>query len=198
MHRLQKAIDSGVLRIQGVVDIMQRYSREGFPKTAVLVPIDETLVDLAKLVSSRGDTDEIRVELDLRAPHVHVRTLSDEIQQAFRNLIQNAIDASEDGDKVIVRSGVLGGELIIRVIDTGSGISREDLTRVFTPFFSTKGEGEGMGVGLSISQSAIENAGGTLDVASTVGRGTTMTVRLPALAADGKALHVMAKFAPVE
>jgi signal transduction histidine kinase len=196
MHRLQKATDSGVLRIQGVVDILHRYSREGFPNTASLVPIDETLADLAKLVSSRGETEEIDVELELGAPHVYVRTLSDEIQQAFRNLIQNAIDASVAGDKVFVRSAVFGAELIIRVVDSGCGISREDLVRVFTPFYTTTGEGQGMGVGLSISQSAIENAGGTLDAASAVGKGTTMTVRLPALGADGSALRVTARIVP--
>lgn len=193
MNRLQKATDIGVVRIQGVVDIMRRYSREGFPNAAVLVPVDDTLADIVTLIATRGDDSDIPIDLDLRAPKAFVRTLSDEIQQAFRNLIQNAVDASEKGDRVIVRTEVVGGELSIRVIDKGCGISRDDLTRVFTPFYSTKAEGQGMGVGLSISQSAIESAGGTLVVASTVGEGTTMTVRLPALAAEGKELRVIAK-----
>jgi two-component system NtrC family sensor kinase len=68
----------------------------------------------------------------------------------------------------------------ITVTDNGSGISPENLARVFTPFFTTKAVGKGTGLGLAVCYGIINHMGGTIQVSSTPGRGTTFTIRLPA------------------
>ena len=108
---------------------------------------------------------------------------SEELQQAITNLTQNAVDAVGRGGHVWVRTRPEARHLRIEIADDGPGIPREALARIFTPFFTTKEVGKGMGLGLTITRQVIKQHGGTLDVDSTPGQGTTFTIRLP-LASD--------------
>ncbi|MBN8472931.1 PAS domain S-box protein [Corallococcus exiguus] len=103
--------------------------------------------------------------------------------QVFVNLITNACHAMQPGGLVYLSTLQEGPEAVVRVRDTGTGIEQRNLSRIFEPFFTTKPEGRGTGLGLSICQGIVENHGGRLTVESTLGQGTTFTVRLP-LAAD--------------
>ncbi|WP_257450846.1 GAF domain-containing sensor histidine kinase [Archangium lipolyticum] len=101
------------------------------------------------------------------------------LEQVFVNLITNACHAMEPGGKVSLRTRQEGREAVVCVKDTGSGISQENLSRIFEPFYTTKTEGKGTGLGLSIVQRIVEKHGGKLSVESELGQGTTFTVRLP-------------------
>ncbi|RKG61964.1 PAS domain S-box protein [Corallococcus sp. AB011P] len=103
--------------------------------------------------------------------------------QVFVNLITNACHAMPPGGQVSLSTLQEGTEAVVRVRDTGTGIESRNLSRIFEPFFTTKPEGRGTGLGLSICQGIVENHGGRLTVESTLGQGTTFTVRLP-LAVD--------------
>jgi PAS domain S-box-containing protein len=99
--------------------------------------------------------------------------------QVFVNLITNACHAMSPGGSVLLSTRREEQEAVVTVRDTGTGIDPRHLQRVFEPFFTTKPEGKGTGLGLSICQGIVENHGGRLTVHSTVGEGTTFTVRLP-------------------
>jgi PAS domain S-box-containing protein len=100
--------------------------------------------------------------------------------QVFVNLITNAAQAlGPEGGTVTLSLQSLGDEVVVRVADDGKGMPPEVQARVFEPFFSTKEGGRGVGLGLSIVQGIVARHGGTIDVASEPGRGTTFTVRLP-------------------
>jgi PAS domain S-box-containing protein len=99
--------------------------------------------------------------------------------QVFVNLITNACHAMQPGGAVYLSTERDGQDVVVKVRDTGTGIDPKHLQRVFDPFFTTKPEGKGTGLGLSICQGIVENHGGRLTVESTVGAGTTFTVRLP-------------------
>lgn len=101
--------------------------------------------------------------------------------QVFVNLVTNACHATPSGGKVTVSSMVDGSNAVVTVADTGSGIAAETQPRIFEPFFTTKPDGKGTGLGLSIVQGIIENHGGSISVASEVGKGTTFTIRMPML-----------------
>jgi signal transduction histidine kinase len=103
------------------------------------------------------------------------------MQQVLINLMINAIDAvSEVAEpKLIVSTQCFGDECHISVTDNGMGITQENIDHLFEPFFTTKPVGKGTGLGLAISYSLVTRQGGRIDVESTVGRGTTMTIALP-------------------
>jgi signal transduction histidine kinase len=104
-----------------------------------------------------------------------------QIQQCVINLIFNAIDAMPDGGMLTVECAKdTGNKMVkIRVRDTGSGISDEDLPHVFEPFFTTKAEGSGLGLGLSTVYGIIDRHKGTIGVESEVGKGSVFTLKLP-------------------
>jgi len=110
----------------------------------------------------------------------------DRIRQVFINLLRNAEDAMDDGGTITLTTRLepasVDGEdehVVIEVEDTGCGIARGDLVRVFDPFYTTKKGGAGTGLGLSVSYGIVRSYGGTIDIDSEVGRGTRVTVRLP-------------------
>jgi PAS domain S-box-containing protein len=100
--------------------------------------------------------------------------------QVFVNLITNAAQAlPPEGGTVTLSLQSLGDEVVARIADDGKGMPPEVQARVFEPFFSTKEGGRGVGLGLSIVQGIVARHGGTIDVSSEPGRGTTFLVRLP-------------------
>ena len=122
------------------------------------------------------------------APRVEILTEFDEtldeigadalqIQQIFINLASNALQAMEQGGKLMIRTKKAGDFIEVSFEDTGSGISEANMARIFEPLFSTKINGTGLG--LSICYSLVEGHGGKIDVLSEVGRGSVFTVRLP-------------------
>ncbi|ANB18477.1 sensor histidine kinase [Dokdonella koreensis] len=103
-----------------------------------------------------------------------------QINQVLLNLLGNAAQAIEhDRGRIIVRTQVLGGRLLVLVEDNGKGIAAEDLKRIFDPFFTTKPVGQGTGLGLAIAHQIVEQHGGVIRVASKPGVGTRFVVALP-------------------
>jgi signal transduction histidine kinase len=101
------------------------------------------------------------------------------LTRALANMVENALHAMP-GDGRLALSAALEGEwVVMRVRDTGVGMDAEALSRVFEPYFSTKATGTGLG--LPIAQRNVELSGGTIDVESEKGVGTTVNVRLPAV-----------------
>jgi two-component system C4-dicarboxylate transport sensor histidine kinase DctB len=146
----------------------------------VLAPADawETVRATVALVLPATGRD-VRVEVDLTGDGV-VECVQEEVGQVVTNLLQNAIEAVADGIGRVRLVGRADDEAVtLRVEDNGPGIPAEALTRLFTPFFTTKGPGRGMGLGLTISRRVVEALRGTLRVASSPGEGATFTVRLP-------------------
>ena len=96
------------------------------------------------------------------------------------NLAANARDAMPHGGDLVITTCARDQRAIVIIADSGAGMSPETIERVFEPFFTTKEDGRGTGLGLSIVHSVVEQSGGTIQVTSEVGRGTTFTLSLPA------------------
>jgi signal transduction histidine kinase len=130
------------------------------------------------LITQRGV--HVQVTLDPGLPPM--MGVSAQLQQVLVNLITNACHAMPEGaGKLELKASENeAGEVEIRLIDNGSGISPDHLTRVFEPFFSTKGEGHGTGLGLSIVRNIVELHNGRVALQSEIGHGTTFVLTFPA------------------
>jgi signal transduction histidine kinase len=110
-----------------------------------------------------------------------VRGHAGQINQVFMNLLTNAAQAlsqTENATITIETKGDTDG-VQVKIEDNGPGIPPDVLPRIFDPFFTTKDVGEGTGLGLSIVHELVERHGGTIEVDTKVGQGTTFTVKLP-------------------
>lgn len=137
----------------------------------------EEVVDAA--VSSAALRDaEIRVELPEDLPAVLVDPA--QLERAVSNLIQNAVRHGANGAAVAVRADVSGERVQLRIVDHGPGIRREELARIFEPFYRAgDAGGQGSGLGLAIAKGFVEGNAGRLWVRSEPGEGSTFTVELP-------------------
>ena len=146
--------------------------------------VGECLEEIETLIRSAWDAG-IRLEVTVAPDLPLIRCDRIGLQNAILNLLFNARDAMPDGGLISVdvalaleRSTVR--QVDIRVEDQGIGMTSETMVRAFDPFFTTKGEGLG-GVGLPMVKSFAEELGGSVAVQSTLGAGTTVTLRLPAM-----------------
>jgi hypothetical protein len=103
------------------------------------------------------------------------------MQQVFLNMIINAAEAMEEGGELTIQTKLdpIGDFIWIEISDTGHGIPEEHFDKLFDPFFTTKEVGHGTGLGLAISYGIVKEHKGTINVESTLGKGTTFIIRLP-------------------
>lgn len=173
---------AGGRRIKHIVQDLKDFARrEDEPR---LAPTDLNAVARAavRLVEAkiRGATD--RFELSLGDELPPVRANAQRIEQVVVNLLVNACEALPDSDRRLrlsTRHDRAGGVVLLEVEDEGVGIRPEDLPRVTEPFFTTRRTSGGTGLGLSVSAGIVKEHGGTLELRSTLGEGTTATLALP-------------------
>jgi len=149
--------------------------------------INAVVSDCLSLVEHRAVFHNIRIVRKLSAGLPMVVVDPSQMEQVFMNLIINAGEAMNGKGKLTVctRLDPTGGFVEVDFTDTGHGIAEEDLEKIFDPFFTTKEVGHGTGLGLAISYGIVKEHEGTISVVSAVGKGTTFTVRFPAIAEGG-------------
>jgi two-component system NtrC family sensor kinase len=154
---------------------------------------EHTLVNLADVIASaarllshqqRGENLEFQIETPRELPPISGDP--GQLQQAVIALAANAIDAMPEGGTLKIVSKRSGNKVLVEVSDTGVGIPQENITKIFEPFFTTKEIGKGTGLGLAVCYGILTEHGGSLDVQSTPGVGTTFTITLPAINSDGE------------
>jgi signal transduction histidine kinase len=101
-----------------------------------------------------------------------------ELEQAFVNLLANAFDAIEDKGTVRVETQKVEKKIQVKITDSGSGMDKRALRRLFDPFYTTKAPGKGTGLGLAMTHEIIEKMKGTIQVKSEPGKGTEVIVTL--------------------
>ena len=141
------------------------------------------------IVDNQLRVQNIQVTQSLREDLPRIHADPNQLQQVLINLLVNAADAFTDAPREIyvatdLKSADGGREIEIKVADTGSGIPEKNLGKIFEPFFTTK-DNKGTGLGLAVVWGIVSEHGGTIEVDSKVGRGTTFTVHLPIDAAAG-------------
>ncbi|MCF8083849.1 MAG: PAS domain-containing protein [Deltaproteobacteria bacterium] len=168
-------------RIGRIVSNLLAFSRQSKVKPEAVnlnQVIEKSLFLNANLMKIKG----IKTETDLDDDLPNITGSEDQLQQIFMNLISNAAEAMESsGGELRIESRMhkKNKEIVVRVTDTGVGISKEHLSRLFEPFFTTKKKGKGVGLGLSVVYGIIKEHGGSIRVESEVGKGATFIVTFP-------------------
>ncbi|HNU85271.1 MAG: ATP-binding protein [Pseudomonadota bacterium] len=142
----------------------------------------ELLADVVEIVKAKAASDRIRI--DERYDAVPELRLDAELMKScIFNVVTNAFQAMPEGGTLTLHSGERDGRFVLRIADTGTGMSEEHMARIFEPFFTTKGEG--LGLGLAMTKRVIEEHGGRIEFTSVEGRGSEVTISLPLAGADG-------------
>jgi two-component system NtrC family sensor kinase len=183
-----RIVDTEVQRCKRIVEGLLDYSR---PKKAALAPVAvNTVVEETLFLLKHHDRFkrlEVRRELAPDLPEVEAN--GEQLIQVFMALMLNAMDAMETRGTLTVRTALnleRADEVCIAFSDTGAGIPRQDMQKIFEPFYTTKPQGRGTGLGLSICYAIVAEHGGRIEVDSQLGEGSTFKVLLPARAHPGR------------
>ncbi|HTS17902.1 MAG TPA: ATP-binding protein [Verrucomicrobiae bacterium] len=166
-----------ITRLNGTLRDLLDFARQGEPEIA---PCDVAGLIKPMLALVRPDAQKQHVNIveqyGLALPPIHAD--GGQVQQALLNLFLNGIQAMPDGGTLTIGAVMMGDRVRLTVSDTGIGITRDNLQKIFSPFFTTKHRGTGLG--LAITRTIVEKHRGTITVVSECGRGTTFTLEFAA------------------
>jgi len=176
---IKNAVDEsveGAEKVKKIVQELRDFSRQEKPeiKPANINEIIETTVNIlwnelkykAEVIKEYNDIPDLECDRQ-------------KLEQVFMNIIINAIQAIEMNGKITIKTFIANNNIVAQMSDTGKGIERKNINRIFDAFFTTKEPGKGTGLGLSIASKIIQQHNGIIEVESEVGKGSTFTIKLP-------------------
>jgi PAS domain S-box-containing protein len=175
-----EVIISQTVRCQQIVTRLLEFSRQSLGQRT-LFDLNETITRCVELIGHQSLFHNIEIMSDLDPELPQIIGDPGQIQQVFTNLLLNAADAMNGQGKITITSRAAAGEdgVVLTLTDTGPGVPPDIKDKIFEPFFTTKPPGKGTGLGLSIVYGVLQRHGGSIEVDSSPGGGTTFTVRLP-------------------
>jgi signal transduction histidine kinase len=178
--RMFDVAETGVRRIISTVDLMLRYSRDGYTRANQAYDVFAAIRDVVAVVQPTAPPG-VKITTDL-VGNGWIECVPEEFNQVLTNLIQNAVEALPEKNgtgAVTVHARNEEGVLVLSVKDNGSGIAPEDQSKIFNAFYTTKDVGRGTGLGLTIAHRVVTALGGSITVRSRVGAGSEFIVRVP-------------------
>lgn len=179
--KLLEKIAKQTFRASEIVNSLLNFSRTS-PTEFVETDLNRIITETANLVEHQFEKAGVRTRLKLAPDLPGIRGNGGKLQQVFLNLFLNARDAMPGGGTLEVSSWSESGMVRIEVADSGQGIAPEVVSRIYDPFFTTKGAMKGTGLGLSITYGIVQEHKGVIEVNSTPGQGTTFHLEFPASA----------------
>jgi two-component system NtrC family sensor kinase len=170
-------MESEVNRCSKIIRNLLDFARQKEPMLK-LVDINQVIEQVLAMVSHQAQLQKIEIVKKFSPSLPKVIADFDQLQQVFTNLTLNAIQAMPNGGRLTLCSSIMDSEVRVDVQDTGCGIPKENMSKLFTPFFTTKAKGKGVGLGLAVVHGIIERHKGRIKVQSEVGKGTTFSVYL--------------------
>jgi two-component system NtrC family sensor kinase len=179
-----RQIDTQINRCAQITQSILNFGRQG-NTIPCSMDLKEFLPEVIKIIENKANVSGIQIIYDSCDDISTIKGTPGELQQVFLNLFNNAIDAivtthPDGGGRLHLIVENSGKHVSIKVTDNGSGISEENIKKIFSPFFTTKPVGKGTGLGLSVCYGIIDSMGGKMTVESKIANGTTFTILLPA------------------
>jgi len=188
MRTMANDIVANVERATGVIKHVRDFARQSEP-VRTRVNVNDPIRDVFKVLGHQLKVHDIEVVLDLDPDLPGILAEHNRLEQVFINLVSNAIDAMDQktnetglentSKQLSIRSFEKNGQVAVYVTDTGTGMSEEVKNKIFEPFFTTKKVGKGTGLGVSISYGIVKDYGGSIDIDSELGIGTTFKLTFP-------------------
>ena len=178
-----ESIESAAVRCQKIVEDLVRFSTQARCNFSDM-DINEVLRDTLEIMSGPFEEQKVKVKLQLDPEVPSIEGDFVKLLEVYVNLLQNAKSALPNGGRIDISTGLVkkyGEPLQVSVVirDDGCGIPPQNLAKIFDPFFTTKPAGKGPGLGLTVCYGIVKRHGGDIDVRSTVGKGTEVTVTVP-------------------
>jgi signal transduction histidine kinase len=173
LEKLLQTIEGQVEYMNKIVSDLQDYAKPMEPK-----PVETSLYQLIDDVFlTIGVPENIQVSIGIKEDFPQLMVDPTMMERVLYNLIINAIQAMPSGGRLIIRGSKSKHNALISVEDTGLGIPKENLSKLFQPLFTTKSKGQGLG--LAVCKRLVETQGGRITVKSEAGRGTTFKIKIP-------------------
>jgi PAS domain S-box-containing protein len=190
LRTMANDIVANVDRAAGVIKHVRDFARQS-ELVHSKVNINDPIKDVFKVFGHQLKVHDIETVLDLDPDIPNILAEHNRLEQVLINLVSNAIDTmdekssqpgSQDSPKRLsLKSFVENNQIMVHVTDTGTGMSEEVKNKIFEPFFTTKKVGKGTGLGVSISYGIVKDYGGSIEIDSEIGKGTTFKLKFPAV-----------------
>ena len=168
-------------RCRDIIRDLLDFSREKDPEKQ-LIDVHEPVRKALSIIVKQVMCEKIEFVEDFSAAPGTILGDANKLEQVFINLLLNAIEAMPDGGRILIETRTTGdgGNVVLKISDTGAGIPAENLDKIFDPFFTTKEVGQGTGLGLAVTYGIIKQHDARIAVESEPGRGTAVTIEFPA------------------
>ena len=183
----RRTVEREMVIVKRVLDDLRNIARP-IPLERFPLDINKSVADAVDTMHQHAETAGLTLRAELTPTPIYIEGDVFALGRVYRNLILNAIQATAPGGLVVAATEAHGNKVQVRVYDTGCGIPADRLHAVFEDFVTTKRRG--LGLGLAISKKIVEQLGGTITVASEVGRGTTFVMEFPR--SEGRTIALVA------
>ena len=181
LRECAEKVHSGIRKASTIIENLLRFAHPSADKSKTSLDLVRVMQEALTLVDSQAKVQNIEIRTHFPPEPCQILGVPSLLEQVFINLLLNALNAMPHGGTVDVFAEQSIGEVLVRVTDSGEGISPEDLLKIFDPFFTKAPLGKGTGLGLSICHSIVDQHGGRVSAESQSGKGSTFTVKLPSL-----------------
>ena len=171
----------GITKASSIIENLLRFARPSQSTEMSAVNLRDVIDDVLLLVSNQAKIGKISILVNFPDKEMAVHGNANLLQQVFLNLFLNAFNSMPEGGQLTVSADRSENAALVRIEDTGCGISPQHLELIFDPFFTQSRPGKGTGLGLSICYSVVRQHLGNIEVESVEGKGTTFAVQLPLL-----------------
>jgi two-component system, sporulation sensor kinase D len=170
-------IQTEVDRINNIVGELLIVGKPTVASTDI-IHVNEVLKEMGPLIESEANLYNVQLSIQMTREAAYVRISKDHFKQVYLNLVKNALESMESGGQLSIVSERAGERVLLKLKDTGKGMSPEILKKLFVPFFTMKRNGTGLG--LMVCKRILDSYGVTLHIESKEGNGTEVTIQFPA------------------